>query len=261
MPPGTTSVERGQRGRHEIRFFDVAAELLRLAERRVLYGNIRPEAPTSAQRSIEHRNGILVAIGRVLRNAAVRDEHEVVLRQVYLALSSALFIDDFGGGLLPARLADDYVFHLHAVLEAHPFRFEVLDERHHQRFILVVAGELQRRQVGQSADVMDETGDVATHLHGAVPLLEGEHRPPVEPEVGLEKLFGKDIRNAFVVELLLRSKEQPGNLLGRLVRQGELAVGMGRLAAVHRGPHLGKVGVFLVQPIEFVEHRSVLHLQ
>ena len=44
------SVERGQRGRHEIRFLDVAAELLRLAERRVLYGNIRPEAPTSAQR-------------------------------------------------------------------------------------------------------------------------------------------------------------------------------------------------------------------
>ena len=105
--------------------------------------------------------------------------------------------------------------------------------------------------------MVHEAGDVAFHLQGRVPVLEGEHGTPVQPEVRVQHLVGEVLGDDLVLEVLLGGEEQVHNLHAGFVRQIEAVVGMGVLAAVHRGAAQGVVGVALVQPIVVVEHAYV----
>ena len=58
-------------------------------------------------------------------------------------------------------------------------------------------------------------------------LLEGEHGPPVEPEVGAEELLGEHVGDGPVVQVLVPGEEKLHDLQGGLVAQSELPVCMG----------------------------------
>ena len=94
---------------------------------------------------------------------------------------------------------------------------EVAGHRQDDGFILVVAREAQRLEVRQAADVMDVALDVELHLQRAVPVLKGEHRAPVHPEVGIQHLIVKEVGDLLVVQLLIRGHEQVHDLHGGLV--------------------------------------------
>ena len=76
----------------------------------------------------------------------------------------------------------------------------------------------------------------------------------------MKDLVVKDVGDALVLQVLVGGEEQLQNLFGALVGQAELAVGVGVLPLVHRGPAQGVVGVGLVQPVILVQHADPLGL-
>ena len=134
--------------------------------------------------------------------------------------------------------------------------FEVLDQRQDHALILVVLREAQGAEVRQTVDVMDVAAEITLHLQRARPGLEGEHRLPVEPEVGGPERIGQNVRDLLVLKLALGRDEQLGECHCAGAVQRELAVGVRVLAAVDRGAAERIVGVMLVQPVVFVQHRD-----
>ena len=104
--------------------------------------------------------------------------------------------------------------------------------------------------------MVDEPLEVEFHLQGAVPVLESEHGAPVQPEGGVEHLVVEHILDGLVVQVLVGGHEQLDDLHAGLLAQVEPAVGVGVLAAVFGGAAEGIVGVVLVQPVEFIQHRG-----
>ena len=234
-----------------------------MAEARILRRDLLPEIPAVARLELRVELGrlVLAADGAVLDTAAVGDEQQVVFGQVDgLLLPVALHHD--AARLL--ALAVDVKLHIHdlgVVEELHAVALEVAGHRQDDGFILVVAREAQRLEVRQAADVMDVALDVELHLQRAVPVLKGEHRAPVEPEVGGEDLVVEEIGDALILKLLIGRKEQAHDLHRALVADGELAVGMRVLAAVHGRAAEGRIRVFLVEPVVFVQHALTLMLE
>ena len=128
------------------------------------------------------------------------------------------------------------------------------------RLILVVAGETQRAQVGQTVNVVDVTLQVKLHLKGAVPLLEREHGLPVGPEVRGVELIVKHVIDLLVLEGLVGRHEQLEQLRGGTRRQAVLAVGMGILALLLRGTAERVVRICLVEPVILIQHAYALRL-
>ena len=153
-----------------------------------------------------------------------------------------------------------HIGHLHAEVDLHAEALQILHHGQYHGLILVVLGEAQSREVGQTADVVDIPLDIQLHLQGAVPVLEGEHGPPVQPEVGVEHLIVEEIGDALVLQILIGGEEQLHDLHGALVGDVELAIGVGVLAAVLGGAAQGVVGIGLVQPIVLVQHTDTLGL-
>ena len=167
---------------------------------------------------------------------------------------------DAGRLLLAARAVERNVRDLCVVVELHAEALEVLDHGQDHRLVLVVAGEAQRRKVGQTADVMDVALQIALHLQCAVPVLKSEHRAPVHPEVGVQHLIVKEVGDLLVVQALVGGHKETHNLHGGLVGQAEFAVGVGVLAAVVGGAAEAVVGVGLVQPVVLIQNGVVLVL-
>ena len=254
-------VQRGDGRALPIAAGGIAAELFGMAEGRILRGDVAPQVPAAAVFDLEF-GGMRVVAGRgIFGAAAVGDKYEVVLNQVngfFLALMDA---EDLAGHLAAALNIEQHVGHAGVVLELHIVVFQILDHGQDQRFILVVLGELQCGEIRQAADVVNEALNIQLHLQCAVPLLESKHRLPVEPEIALVEFLIKHIVQRFVVKILIRGHEELDDLHRGLVRQGELAVRMRVLTTVLGGAHQGVVGVMLVEPIVFVQHRSPLGFQ
>ena len=140
-------------------------------------------------------------------------------------------------------------------LEVDTVGLKVVHHGQDHGLVLVVPREAQGREIGQAAQMVHEAGDVALHLQRRVPILKGEHRAPVQPEVRVQHLIGEVLGDDLVLQLLLRGEEQVHDFHAGLVGQVELVVGMGVPAAIHRGAAQRVVGVALVQPIVVVEHR------
>ena len=283
-------VERGDGGAHPLGLLRVSAEDVGVAEAGVLAGDATPQVPAVARLSLRApRRGLgLRADGGALDATAVGDEHEVVLSEVDNRLLAVRAGHDAGGNLLhhravgvalEMRLLDALdgvlpgtgygalgssaaadgkadVLHLRVEVELHARLLKVGHHGQNHGLVLVVAREAQRGEVGQAGDVMDVALDVQLHLKGGMPVLKGEHGTPVQPEVGVQHLVVEEVGDGLVVEVLVRREEEPHDLHRRLVRQTELAVGVGVLAALLGGSAQREVGVFLVEPVVFVKHRD-----
>ena len=164
--------------------------------------------------------------------------------------------------LLFARLEAELDVHdLCVVVELDAVVFQVGDHGQDDGLVLVIPGEAEGREVGQTADVVDIPLEVELHLEGAVPVLEGEHGPPAEPAVGAKHLVIEVIGDLLVLQRLVGREEELHDLHGAFIGQAELAVGVGVLAAVDRRAAEGVVGVGLVQPVILVQHTGSLGLQ
>lgn len=209
-----------------------------------------------------HRCGVIVvAVGGRFSDRSVGDEHQVVLGEVdglRLAVLGEMNRPGKSGRRAGAQLD---VVDLGVVDEGDAVVLEVGNERFDERLVLVVAREPQRGQVRQGRDVVDESQRVAPHLEGAGPRLEGEHRRPVEPEVGLEELLAEDFVNPLVLQVLLAGEDQLHEFFGRPTCQCEVLDVVDLLAAVlQRTSRIGG-GVDLVDPVHVVENRRVLVLE
>ncbi|MFK4534969.1 hypothetical protein ABIA00_003152 [Bradyrhizobium ottawaense] len=69
-------------------------------------------------------------------------------------------------------------------------------QQQHERFILVVLGELQRAQIWQSADMMDKLVEIELHLRRGMPFLKGEHSSPIEPKIAVEEILAEHFVDA-----------------------------------------------------------------
>ena len=240
------------------------AELVGMAEGRILGGDLAPHVPAAAflQLGVVGRGSILAAQGGVLHAAAVGDEDQIVLCEVDGAASRRSRCTSMRlASLWPGSAQSNSTLHdLDAVVELDVVALQVLHHGQDHGLILVVLGEAQGGEVGQAADVVDIALDIELHLQGAVPVLKGEHGPPVEPEVGVQDLVVEVIRDLLVLQLLVGGEEELHDLHGALVGDGELAVGVGVLAPLLRGPAEGVVGVLLVEPVVLVQHADALRL-
>ena len=106
---------------------------------------------------------------------------------------------------------------LDAVAERDAVIGQPLHQRQDHRFILVIAVELERGEVGETADMMDEAVQVELHLQRGMPFLEGEHGAPVEPEIAFEEVFAEDLVDTLVLHLLARREEDREQVLLGLV--------------------------------------------
>ena len=106
---------------------------------------------------------------------------------------------------------------LGVVVELHAKAFQIVHHGQDDGLVLVIAGKAQGGKVRQTADVVDIAFEVQLHLQRAVPVLEGEHGAPVHPEVGVEHLIIKEIGDLFILQLLVRGKEQLHDLHSTLI--------------------------------------------
>ena len=250
-------------GAHPVGLLRVVAELVGMTEGRVLRGDLAPHIPAAALFELGVVLGglILAAHGGVFDAAAVRDEDEVVFREVDgLLLAVADDIDALSELVGRVRAVELDVCDLHAVVELNVVALEVLDHREDHGLVLVVLREAQRREVGKSPDVVDIALDIELHLECAVPVFKGEHRAPIEPEIGIQDLVIEEVGDLLVLQLLVGGEEELHDLHRTLVGDAELAVGVGVLTALFGGAAEGVVGVFLVEPVVLVEHAHALGL-
>ena len=255
-------VQGGDGGRLPVGKARLGAVLVRAAEGRVLGSDVPPQLPAAPHRLSEELRGAVVAAQRgVLRAGAVCDEHQVVLSELPDLLPALPDPHQLLCHLSARGDVEDHVGDLRVILKLHIVLLQVVHHGQDQGLILVVLGKFQGREVGQAADMVDEPLEIQLHLQGRVPGLEGEHGPPVEPEVGAEELLGEHVGDGPVVQVLVPGEEKLHDLQGGLVAQSELPVCMGVLSPIHRGPAQGIVGVLLVQPVVFVQNRILRVLQ
>ena len=250
-------------GAHPVGLLGVVAELVGMTEGRILRGDLAPHIPAAALFELGVVRGglVLAAHGGVFDAAAVRDEDEVVFREVDgLLLAVADDVDALSQLVLGVRAVELDVCDLHAVVELDVVALEVLDHREDHGLVLVILREAQRREIGQAADVVDIALDIELHLECAVPVFKGEHRAPVEPEVGRKDLVIEEVGDLLVLQLLVGGEEELHDLHRALVGDVELAVGVRVLTAVDGRAAEGVVGVFLVEPVVLIEHAHTLGL-
>ena len=196
----------------------------------------------------------LVAVAGGIGAAAIGDENKIILDEINGLLLSVLDIDDLTGNLLIAFGLDDNIADIHAVFNADAVGFQILHERQDHALVLIILGKAQGAEVGQAIDVVDIAAEVTLHLQCAGPPLEGEHRLPVQPEVGAPKAFRQDFGDLLILQVLFRGDEQLGKGHGTFLIQRELLIGVGVLAAVYGGAAQGVVGVVLIEPIVFIQY-------
>ena len=138
---------------------------------------------------------------------------------------------------------------------------QVSDHGQDDGLVLVVAGKTQGGEIRQTADMVDIALEIELHFQSTVPVFKGKHSAPVQPEVGVQHLIVKEVGDLLILQLLVRGKEQLHDLHGTLIGQAELTIGVGVLTAVHGSAAERVVGVFLVQPVIFIQHAGALGLQ
>ena len=250
-------------GAHPVGLLGVIAELVGMAEGRILRGDLAPHVPAAAGFDLGVVGGrlVLAAAGGIFDAAAVGDEDEVVLGEVDgVFLAVAEDVDALGELVGRVGAVELHVHDLHAVVELDTEALEILDHREDHGLILVVLREAQRLEVGQTADVVDIALDIELHLERAVPVFKGKHRAPVEPEVRVQNLVVKEVGDLLVLQLLVRREEQLHDLHRALVGDVELAVGVRVLPAVHSRTAQRIVGVLLVEPVILVENAHAFGL-
>ncbi len=227
-----------------------------MTERRILCRDLTPHIPAAAffDFLVESSRFILTADRRIFHAAAVRDEHQIVFCQVdgiFLALCDEI---DTRCPFLASATVEFHIDDLNAVVELHAEALEVLHHRQDHGFILIIFGETQSCEVRQSTDMVNVTLDIELHLQCAVPVFKREHGSPVQPEVGIQYLIVKDIRDTLILQILIRREEQIHDLHRALIRDRKLAVRVCILSAINRRSAQRIVRILFVQPVIFIQH-------
>ena len=234
-----------------------------MTESRVLFGDILPQVPaaTGAYLGVAVGGMVLVTVDGALSAGAVGHKDQVVFGEQDALFGAVDLALDGRGHLFALPDVKEDIGNFSAELEIHPRLFQVFLHGQNQRFVLVVAGELEGTEIRQPGDVVDETLEIQLHFQGAVPVFEGKHGAPVQPEGGIKHLVVKDIFDGLVVEVLVLGHEQFDDFHAGFLAQVELSVGMGVLSAVDGGTAKRIVGIVLVEPIELIQHRGPRRFQ
>ena len=256
-------VQGGNGSAIPVGMFRVGAELLGMAESGILCSDLFPQIPAVARLDggVKACSLVLRTHGAALHTATVGDEQQIVLGQVDGA-GLPRMLHDHAACLL--ALAIDIKFHVHdlgLIVELHAVILQVSDHGQDDGLVLVVAGKTQGGEIRQTADMVDIALEIELHFQSTVPIFKGKHGAPVQPEVGVQHLIVKEVGDLLILQLLVRGKEQLHDLHGTLIGQAELTIGVGVLTAVHGSAAERVVGVFLVQPVIFIQHAGALGLQ
>ena len=227
-------VQRSDGGAFPVGMFGVGAELFRIAECGVLCSDLLPQVPAVARLDggIKACCLVLCAHRAAFHAAAVGDEQQIIFGQVNGADLTCV-LHNHAACLL--ALAIDIKFHVHdlgLIVELHAVVLQVSDHGQDDRFILVVAGKAQGGEIRQTADMVDIALKIELHFQSTVPVFKGKHGAPVQPEVGVQHFIIKEIGDLLILQLLVGGEEELHDLHSTLIRQAELAIGVGILAAV-----------------------------
>ncbi len=233
-----------------------------MAEGGVLRGNFAPHIPAAAglELGVVRRGQVLASHRGIFHTAAVRDEHQIVFRQIDAVLLSVLDHLDALCKLFAALAVEKHVRHLRAKMELHAEALEIFDHWQNHRLILVVLRKAQRLEVGEPSDVVDIALNVELHFQRTVPVFKGEHRAPVEPEVRVQNFVVKVIGDLLVLQFLVRREKELHNFHRALVGKVELAVRVRVLSAIDGRAAKRIIGVFLVEPVVFVQNAHAFRL-
>ena len=242
-----------QGGRERVPFLqvDVVAERVRVAEGRVLGGELLPQLPRARLgHALELGSPLPGAVVGALGDGAVGDEDVVALPKSDLgAVLQAQARRRLGVGPQIEVDVDDLL----SELEVHALVGEVVAHGQGHGIVLVVLGAQHAAEPVQSVHQMDEAPHVASHLGQAAPALEGEHRRPDEPEVGGEEVLVEPVLDALVAQRRFRfdrQLEQRGLLLEIQTIRGDIEP----LAAAQE-PRLGVRDETAVEIEGLVAHR------
>ena len=199
----------------------------------------------------------LVAVAGSVCTAAVGDKDQIGLDQINGLFSAVLAVYDLLGNLLAADRFNDHISDIHAVFDPDPVGLQIFYQRQDHALILIVFGETQCAEVRQSVDMVDIAAQIPFHFQRTGPALKCKHGLPVQPEVGLPERIRQNVGDLLVLQIFFRCQKQLGKRQRRFLVQRKLLVGVRILATVHGGTAEGIVGVVLVQPVIFVQHRDV----
>lgn len=162
---------------------------------------------------------MMIAIVGIFGQRSDSDEDEIIGAEIDAAFD-AVFDPGNPGRLLAAGLDVEIdVGDLDAVAKSHTAILQPFDQRQDHRFILVVAVELERGKIRQTADMVDEAMQIELHLERGMPFLEGEHGAPVEPEVAPEEIIAEDFVDPLVLHLLPRREEDGDQISSRAIAE------------------------------------------
>ena len=149
------------------------------------------------------------------------------------------------------------VEHVAAVLEADALGRECVAQGLDEGVVLVVLAELHDRHVLEAPEAVDEAVHVALHLQQRLPVVEGEHGAPEEPEVGGEERRREVLVDRDALDVGLTGEEQLDQLAAHLAVEAEAGVVL-HLSVLVDEPAVRPVRVDVVDVVELVEHRVAL---
>ncbi len=228
-----------------------------MAERRILFGDIFPQAPASAGSDLRVSVGrvVLIPVYGTFRTASVCHEYQVVLREhdalfypLYPALNGLC-------NLFTVLLLKDHIGYFRMELEINARFLQIPLHGQNQGFILIILCKFQRAEIRQSRNMMDKSLEIQFHFQRAVPVFKCKHGPPVQPKSGTKHFLVKNVLDGFIVKILVPGHKQFHDLHTALPAQIEFAVRMGVLPLLFCCPAQGKIGILFVQPIILIQHR------
>ena len=104
--------------------------------------------------------------------------------------------------------------------------------------------------------MMNKTPEIKLHFQSAVPVLKSEHGAPVKPEGRVKYFIVKYIFYGFIIQVFIAGKKQLHNLTSRLFAETKIPLCTGRLPLFFRYPAEGIIGISLIKPVKFIQHRG-----
>src|SRR5271165_6548533 len=174
------------------RTVDIAVEFLWLAEGRGFRGEVAPQRPAALRTGIaaihgERRYGVEIAVGCPFGHGAGERDDDVLGPDRDRLAPAVAHAENLRYGLSLALDLHGKIMDARAELSLDALFAEPSDQRPDKAVVLVVFREHQRRHVLQAVDQVEEAVHVELHFQKAVPVLEGKHGPPKDPEIALEQ--------------------------------------------------------------------------
>ena len=176
-----------------------------MTKRRILFGNIFPQAPAAAgtDLGISVRRMILISVNGSFCTASICDEDKIIFCKYQSFFHAFYFIFNSRSDFFTVFEVKKNICYFCVKLEINTCVFQIFLHWQDQGFILIVFGEFQSTEIRKTCDMMDKTLEIQLHLKSAVPVFEGKHGSPVKPESGVEYFVIKNVFYFFVIEIFI----------------------------------------------------------